>query len=192
MLVSRCVLKHAVNLFVILFASESFGNDLFHQMTNMVNNERQRFGLIKLEYNNKLEQAALSHSHWMAQVGRMSHTQGQLSNKFLEYLSSDYDHAARIMKTGYVDWQDLFDRNGDVVLKKSGADRHVSEIIAYASPGNGTVHNQLPIIVRGWMNSPGHKEAILKNYWQHIGGAFAVSRDGSVYYCVTFGLPAGK
>lgn len=195
MLGSRCVQKPVVKLFILfifIFASEAFGNDLFRQLTEMVNDERQRAGLTRLVYNNQLEQAALSHSQWMAHVGKMSHLQGEMSNNFFEYLKSDHNHATRIMKTGYLGWEDLYERRGDGVVSKPDADEHLSEIIAYAGPRNGTVQYQMPIIINGWMRSPGHRECILKNYWKHMGGAFAVGRDGSIYYCVTFGQPIGN
>jgi uncharacterized protein YkwD len=193
MLASRCVGKPVVKLitylFVFFFATEAFGNDLFRYLAEMVNDERQKVGLSRLVYNKQLEQAALSHSHWMARDANMEHLQVQSPKKFIEYFKIDHNHATRIMKTGYLDWQDLFDRNGDNVRSKPDADEHVSEIIAYAGPGTGFIQHQLPVIVPGWMRSPGHKEAILKNYWKDIGGAFAVSRNGSVYYCITFGQP---
>ena len=42
----------------------------------MVNDERQKVGLKRLVYNEKLEQAAVSHSQWMARVGKMEHVDG--------------------------------------------------------------------------------------------------------------------
>lgn len=174
-------------------ASNAFANDLFRRVAEMVNDERQKVGLKRLVYNEKLEQAAVSHSQWMARVGKMEHLQGERPQDFGDYLKSDHHHCTRILKTGYLDWQDLFDvtedANGRHVHAKANADDHVSEIIAYAGPGNGTVPDQLPIVVPGWMRSPGHRQVIVKTCWKDIGGAFAIARDGSTYYCVTFGQP---
>ena len=34
-----------------------------------------------------------------------------------------------------------------------------------------------------------HRAVIVKTCWKEIGAAFAVSRNGSTYYAVTFGQP---
>jgi len=176
--------------------AEALGNDLFRRVAEMVNDERQKVGLPRLIYNEKLEQAALSHSQWMARVGKMEHLQGDKPHDFQDYLKSDHHHATRILKTGYLSWQDLFEvtREGNTghVRTKPDADDHVSEIIAYAGPGTGNVPKQLPTVVPGWMKSPGHRAVIVKTCWKEIGAAFAVSRNGSTYYAVTFGQPIGQ
>lgn len=176
-------------------ASEALGNDLFRRVAEMVNDERQKVGLKRLAYNDKLEQAAVSHSLWMARVGKMEHLQGAKPPEgFQEYLSSDHHHSTRILKTGYLTWQDLFDvtREGNKghIRPKADANDRCSEIIAYAGPGTGTVPKQLPTVVPGWMRSPGHRAVIVKTCWKDIGAGFAISRNGSTYYCVTFGQPS--
>ena len=175
-------------------ASEAFGNDLFRRVAEMVSDERQKVGLPRLAYNDKLEQAALSHSQWMARVGKMEHLEGpKPPDGFQEFLNSDHHHATRILKTGYLKWQDLFvvtrDGNTGHIHPKPDADDRVSEIIAFASPGAGSVPQQLPTVVPGWMKNPGHRAVIVKTCWKDIGAAFAISRNTSTYYCVTFGQP---
>ncbi len=148
---------------------------------------------IGLAYYERLEQAALSHSQWMARVGKMEHLQGQQPQDFGDYLKSDHHHCTRILKTGYLEWSDLFDvsNEGGIrrVHRKPDADDHVSEIIAFAGPGSGVPKQQLPIVVPGWMRSPGHRGVIVKKCWRDIGAAFAIAKDRSTYYCVTFGSP---
>lgn len=169
------------------------GDDLFRQVAEMLNDERQKVGLVRLTYNDKLEQAAVAHSRWMAQVGKMEHLQGEKPQDFGDYLRSDHHHATRIIKTGYLSWQDLFEvtRDGNIgnVRTKPDADDRVSEIIAFAGPGTGTVPQQLPTVVPGWMKSPGHRAVIVKTCWKELGAAFAMSRNGGTYYCITFGNP---
>lgn len=186
-------------LFIIAFyafsgiASEAFGNNLYRKVAEMVNDERQKVGLPRLLYNKQLEQAAVVHSKWMAKVNKMEHLQGQKPAGFEDYLRSDHHHATRIMKTGYLQWQDLFEvtRNGNTgnIRSKPDADERCSEIIAFASRGAGPIPRQLPIVVPGWMKSPGHRAVIVKTYWKEIGAGFAFARDGATYYCVTFGNP---
>jgi uncharacterized protein YkwD len=164
-------------------ASEALSNDLFRRVAEMVNDERQEVGLKRLAYNEKLEQAALSHSQWMARVGKMEHLQGARPQSFEEYIRSDHIHATRILKTGYLEG------NGGQIRPKPDVDDHSSEIIAFAGQGTGSIQQQLPIVVPGWMKSPGHRAVIVKTCWKDIGGAFAISRNSSIYYCVTFGNP---
>ena len=45
-------------------------------------------------------------------------------------------------------------------------------------------------VMRGWMTSPGHRRNILGKYSQ-IGTACAIAKDGTRYWCVTFGQPTG-
>jgi len=188
---SKSLLIALIAFFTI--ASEALPNDLFRRVAEMVNDERQKVGLERLAYNNKLEQAALSHSQWMARGGKMEHLQGERPQDFGDYLKSDHHHCTRILKTGYLRWQDLYDvtedANGRHVHAKANADDHVSEIIAFAGPGSGSIQQQLPIVVPGWMKSPGHRAVIVKTCWKDMGGAFAMSKNGSTYYCVTFGNP---
>jgi uncharacterized protein YkwD len=174
-------------------ASEAFGNDIYRKVAEMVNDERQKVGLPRLTYNKQLEEAAISHSKWMAKVQKMEHLQGEKPKDLQAYLNSDHHHSTRILKTGYLKWEDLFDvtREGNTghIRPKADANDRASEIIAFASRGAGPIPKQLPIVVPGWMQSPGHRAVIVKTCWKEIGAAFALAKDGSTYYCVTFGNP---
>jgi uncharacterized protein YkwD len=44
-------------------------------------------------------------------------------------------------------------------------------------------------VMKGWMDSPGHKRNILGSF-SEIGVGCAVGEDGKRYWCVTFGLPS--
>jgi uncharacterized protein YkwD len=44
-------------------------------------------------------------------------------------------------------------------------------------------------VMKGWMESPGHKRNILGSF-SEIGVGCAVGEDGKRYWCVTFGLPS--
>jgi uncharacterized protein YkwD len=43
-------------------------------------------------------------------------------------------------------------------------------------------------VMAGWMRSPGHRRNILGQY-SEIGVARVIAKDGSSYWCVTFGTP---
>jgi uncharacterized protein YkwD len=59
--------------------------------------------------------------------------------------------------------------------------RRIGENVAY---GRWTPEG----LMHGWLESPPHKRNILGSYSQ-IGAACAIAEDGTVYWCVTFGLP---
>ncbi len=46
-------------------------------------------------------------------------------------------------------------------------------------------------VMKGWMDSPGHRRNILGGY-SEIGVGYAVDESGTGYWCVTFGLPASR
>lgn len=60
--------------------------------------------------------------------------------------------------------------------------RRVGENIAY---GQSSIED----VMEGWLDSPPHKKNILGSFSQ-IGVGYAKSKDGTPYWCVTFGLPA--
>jgi uncharacterized protein YkwD len=68
------------------------------------------------------------------------------------------------------------------ILAKGYRMRRCGENVAF---GPRTVE----AVMKGWMNSPTHKDNILGNFSQ-IGAAYATARDGTAFWCVTFGLPA--
>ena len=183
----------AIAIAVLASPLEARGNDLFHRVAEMVNDERQKLGLPRLTYDGRLEQAALSQAQWMAKVGKMVHLRGEMPKRFEEWLACEHHHANRVFKTCYLKWEDLYTLsvkgNGASIEAKQGANDRCSEVIAFASAGAGPVPRPLPIVVPGWMNSPGHRATIVKTCWRDIGAAFAVARDGSTYYCVVFGNP---
>lgn len=71
----------------------------------------------------------------------------------------------------------------------SPADR----IRAAGYPGGSTAENvawnypDVPAAMQGWLNSPGHRAAILSRSYTAMGAAVAHGRDGSPYWCTTFG-----
>jgi uncharacterized protein YkwD len=59
--------------------------------------------------------------------------------------------------------------------------RRAGENVAYGQTTPGRV-------MRGWMDSPHHRDNILGDY-SEMGAARAEDEDGTSYWCVTFGLP---
>ncbi|WP_337173784.1 CAP domain-containing protein [Paludisphaera sp.] len=52
-------------------------------------------------------------------------------------------------------------------------------------------HYSPELVMRGWLTSAPHRKNILGGYNQ-IGLGYATDKDGTPYWCVTFGLPATR
>lgn len=55
----------------------------------------------------------------------------------------------------------------------------------------GAGQRDVPEIMRGWMNSSGHRAAILGSYKEY-GGAVAKAANGTLYWCSVFGTPLSQ
>jgi uncharacterized protein YkwD len=73
----------------------------------------------------------------------------------------------------------------------SAVDRIVAQGYKYRRAGENVAVGYFTTerLMKGWMDSPHHKENILGSFSQ-IGVACATASDGKRYWCVTFGLPA--
>ena len=52
-------------------------------------------------------------------------------------------------------------------------------------------HYSPETVMRGWLTSPPHRKNILGGFSQ-VGFGYATGKDGTPYWCVTFGLPARR
>jgi uncharacterized protein YkwD len=73
------------------------------------------------------------------------------------------------------------------------ADRIKAKGYRYFRAGENVAAGRLSVerLMKGWMDSPVHKRNILGGF-SEIGVGCAVDEDGKRYWCVTFGLPAGR
>jgi uncharacterized protein YkwD len=91
-------------------------------------------------------------------------------------------------------WEQVFRMErtptGVVAQTKPDANDHVGEIIA-AGWKAGHPGAQTETIVRGWMNSPGHRKEILTGHYQEMGIGVACTPDATydTFWCVVFGDP---
>lgn len=157
-------------------------------MAEGINSIRSSHGLPKLRREPRLESAAASQANWMASVGRMDHLR-EPPRSLEEYKTCNHHPANRVINSGYFSFDDLFriDYNGGgAVVHPTRANTHVGEIVA-AGRGGGPSVRRPDIILAGWMNSPGHRDAILNPKFKEFGSAVA-ARGGDVYWCVVFGV----
>ena len=65
---------------------------------------------------------------------------------------------------------------------------------AYGAAGENIAagYNSVPSVMDGWIDSPGHRANMLKDSFEHVGLAVAVSSSGQKYWCVNFGRPLAQ
>lgn len=166
-------------------------DELTNKTFKLLNAQRKSHGLNVLTWNDKLEQAAKSQSDWMSQVGVMTHVRGkQPPSSLYELKNSLYHPVDRIIKTGYYPIEKIYSIRPDGYTANPNADNFWGEIIAHGKPGSGSNRNypyRTDILVKGWMNSPGHKAQILKIGLEEMAVAYTSSPNGDVFWCVIFG-----
>ena len=169
--------------------SEIFAGDLYYEIAHGINLIRVQNGLETLSVNRQLCSAAQSQSDWMARVRRMDHLRA-CPAKFDEFKVCNYHPVNRVINSGYFRFEDLFDLvynpdgSGVVSNPKPIANTNIGEIIA-AGRGQGPALYHSSVILRGWMNSPGHRKAILTSNFKEFGVGIS-GIPGEVYWCVVF------
>lgn len=187
-----CLFLFAAGLAISCPASAQevpFVRDVFAR----INAQRKDHGLSRLTYNKTLEKAGQAHAEWMARNRKMEHLQDAPAS-FDQHRTCNHHPINRAINAGYIGWDDAFvvepTPNGAVVHPKPGANDLVGEIIA-AGWGAGHPAAQTNTVVTGWMNSPGHRKAILTVHYKEIGIGVACTPDGKdTCWCVVFGDPA--
>jgi uncharacterized protein YkwD len=103
----------------------------------------------------------------------------------LKLMTAARDHAANMAK------QDKFEHNLD---GKEPADRVKDAGYIYSRTGENIAWNpKTPKeVVQGWMNSPPHRENILKPEYTEVGVAVAKNKKGEGYWVQVFGTPRKK
>lgn len=177
-------------LFVFAFSASFCGaQDLSDSVCSGINRIRSSMGLGTLKRNAMLDSAAKSQSDWMASVGRMDHLREPPRN-LDEFRVCSHHPSNRVVNSGYFSFDQLFsvnynaDGSGAAVHPKPIANTHVGEIVA-AGRGFGPEVRRPDIILEGWMNSQGHRQAILTPHFVDFGAGVS-SAPGQVYWCVVF------
>lgn len=177
-------------VFLVLFGQAAIGADPRVAVAVKINAVRRSHGLSELKPNELLSEAAQSQSDWMSAKGVMEHLREE-AGSFEEFRICNYHPMNRTINSGYFSFEDLFRvvANPDgttAVLALPHANDSVGEIIAKAvGPGSDDVYDP-NVMVRGWMNSPGHRKEILKAKHRDFGVGFSSPRYGETYWCVVF------
>lgn len=136
-----------------------------HQTVNEI---RESEGLPQLRYDDRLHRIADGHSEDMAERGYFSHESPNGSSFEDRYLEQGYNCEVAISSTEYA----------------TGAE-NIAYTYAYSdiNQGNEIVNyngNETRIgigLVSQWMDSPGHRENILKEYWRSEGIGISVDEE---------------
>lgn len=126
--------------------------EVARDLYRMVNEERVKAGLKPLEIDPKLEEMATSHTLNMFKLKFFGHGEGESS------------FASRINASG---------------LDFSWSGENVGET---SVSGPGTPASEIAkSLMEGWLNSPGHKDNMLRHYVSHMGIGVAWDPDSGIY-----------
>lgn len=135
-----------------------------------INERREARGLRPLEYDEQLQIIARSHSRDMAERKYFSHDSPE--GKDFEYRYNEHGYSCRV-PTG----SGTYAEGAENI-----AYTYANERIQLDSGGTAYYSNETEIaegLVNQWMNSTGHRENILRPYWQNQGiGIYIIEVDG--------------
>ena len=163
-----------------------FVRDVFQR----INAQRTQHGLEPCAYDKKLEKAAQFHAEWMARNRKMEHLEEE-ARSLAEHKTCNHHHINRAINAGYVEWDQIFfvetRPDGQIAHPRPGANACAGEIIA-AGWKAGHPMTQTDTIVKGWMNSPGHRKEILTGHYKEMGiGVACTPGVEDTFWCVVFG-----
>ena len=148
------------------------------EIHNLINNERQSYGLAPLEYDTMLAQIARAHSVDMASRNYFSHTNPEGQGPTERAKAADYNC--------YKNFGTYFtDGIAENIFKNS----LYSSVSYYNGVPVYDWNSQSKIAcstVAGWMNSSGHRENILRSIYDKEGIGVALSSDYAVYITQDF------
>lgn len=141
-----------------------------------VNARRAEHGLAALAFDTDLREIARYHSRDMAEEGYFGHDSPDGETMADRYEMFDYDCRAYTSGTSYYTgaenvaytYYDANVRTDDALVRYTNADELARGI------------------VRGWMNSPGHRENVLREAWDDEGIGVYVTAEGKAYATQNF------
>lgn len=150
-------------------------DELEKQIHELVNAERVKYGLTALRFNPELVGIARAYSQEMAKNNFLAHEDPQ-GKKFSDrYKDAGFTCAIRHDPYEYEGAENLYGMHLGKKLSPFGS---VAEYFT---------HDEIPHeVVNGWMNSHGHRQNILTEFWQSEGIGVAVAKDGKVYVTQNF------
>ena len=165
----------------------------------LVNVERAKQGLKPLKGNGRLAKAAQSQADWMAQVGRMDHLRWPQPKTLADFQSTEWHAMNRLIKDGYYRFDETFTpvvKDGvEAVVPDPQVNPIIGENVAYGNKNTGPGRFGPTLIVKGWMDSPGHRAAILNGRFEERGAGYSTTpsardkRQQTAAWCLVFTGP---
>jgi len=151
--------------------------DLEARIHALINKERQKHGLSRLAWDDRLSRIAREHSRDMAKRNYFSHDSPEGHDFSYRYQRGGYTCAVRGRGVIYTGGENIFQNNlYNSVTTVNGVayyDWNREEEIAETT-------------VQGWMNSTGHRKNILTPHWEREGIGIVVAPDDKVYITQNF------
>ena len=151
--------------------------NLEKQIHTLINKERQKQGLTKLEWDDALAGIGRKHSRDMAKRNYFDHYSPEGHDFSYRYQQQGYQCAIRINRTIHMGAENIAQNNlYDSVTTVNGTafyDWNSQEKIAETT-------------VQGWMKSPGHRKNILTPHWRHEGIGVIIAPDDKVFITQNF------
>jgi|GEM_PF-1526124 len=161
------------------FQPEINTTELALDIHNLINIERQKYGLSPLIYDLELGEIALAHSQDMATRGYFSH----------DNLGGD-GPTERAIKAGYTVHKELGGGWYSDGIAENIFQNNLYSSVTYINGipmHDWNDQNEIALsTVFGWMNSPGHRQNILDSSYDKEGIGVAVSSDNKVYITQDF------
>jgi len=148
------------------------------EIHNLINNERQNYGLSPLVYDTELAQIARDHSLDMA-----------TRNYFSHYNPEGQGPTERAKAAGYNCYKNFGTYYMDGIAENIFQNNLYNGITYYDDVPVYDWNTQSEIAsstVTGWMNSPGHRQNILTSTYDKEGIGVAISSDYKVYITQDF------
>lgn len=152
-------------------------SSLARRIHQLINQERQKHGLVQLSWNDALARIARGHSRDMAMRGYFSHDSPEGSDFSDRYRREGFTCALRVGTTVYGGGENIFQNNlydsVTTVNEKAYYDWNTEEQIAKTT-------------VQGWMASPGHRKNILTPHWRTEGVGVHLGPAEKIYITQNF------
>ena len=150
---------------------------LEQRIHRLINREREKHGLARIDWNEALSRIARGHSRDMAKRDYFSHDSPEGQDFSARYRQAGFSCALRSGMTIYAGGENIFQNNLYDSVTTAGDrkyyDWNTEERIAETT-------------VQGWMASPGHRKNILTPHWRTEGIGVHIGPAEKVYITQNF------
>jgi len=155
-------------------------NTIAHMVHQEVNRVRARYRLSSLRWDQRLSGVAAAHSRDMLRRDYFSHNS-----------PDGEDFSQRYQRRGYVCQVPLTERSYLTGGENLALTHHNARVIVYSDGRKEPTGYRTPAeiarrVVIGWLNSPGHRENLLKPQWRQEGIGVTMGADGRIWVTQNF------